>query len=155
MKSIKWAVLGLGVILAAAVAGAQTNAAPTNAAPTGVAAAGVFKSADTNSDGRVSQDEYARSAKAVAFDRLDRNMDGLITLDEWKAEDHSPKAAAHFAALDKDRNGRVSYLEFSNQVKWQSVLKDSFKSLDRDSDGNLTSDELTKHPVVPLISIGF
>ncbi|MDP2991082.1 MAG: EF-hand domain-containing protein, partial [Kiritimatiellota bacterium] len=119
------------------------------------ATSAIFQSADTNSDGRVSQAEFARHAKTSAFERLDQNKDGMITLEEWKAVDHSPEAEKNFAAMDKDRNGRLSHPEFSDAPDWKSALNDSFKSLDRDRDSNLAPDELTGRPMFRLLSVNF
>ena len=146
MQSVKVAVLGLGLaaVLAATAARAQTNAAPA-----------VFQSADTNSDGRVSQAEFAGHVQKSTFEKLDADKDGMITLEEWKAADRSPEAEKHFAAMDKDRNGRLSYPEFSNAADWKSALNDSFNSLDRDRDSHLAPDELTGRPMFRLFSVNF
>jgi len=126
------------------LARAQTNAAPA-----------VFQSADTNSDGRVSQAEFDGHIKKSTFEKLDTNKDGMITLEEWKAVDHSPETEKHFEAMDKDRNGRISYPEFSDTADWKSALNDSFTSLDRDRDSNLAPDELTGRPMFRLLSVDF
>lgn len=146
MQAIKLSALGWGLaaILAATAACAQTNAAPA-----------VFQSADTNSDGQVSQAEFAGHIKKSTFAKLDTNKDGMVTLEEWKAVDHSPEAEKHFAALDKNRNGRIGYPEFLDAADWKSALNDSFISLDRDRDSKLTPDELNGHPMVRLLSVNF
>ncbi|MBU0714486.1 MAG: EF-hand domain-containing protein [Verrucomicrobia bacterium] len=149
--------MGLGLVIWAVAAQAQTSAvglataarAQTNATLT------FFQSADTNSDGQVSQAEFAGHAKTSTFERLDQDKDGMITLEEWKAVNHSPEAEKHFEAMDKDRNGRISYPEFSDTADWKSALNDSFKSLDRDRDSNLTPDELTGRPMFRLLSVDF
>ena len=148
---------GVGLVAWALAAQAQTSAvglatavrAPTNAAPT------FFKSADTNSDGRMSQTEFAGHIKKVTFEKLDANKDGLITLPEWKTVDLSPEAQKHFEAMDKDRNGRISYPEFSGVADWKSALNDSFKLLDRDRDSHLAPDELTGRPMFRFLSVDF
>jgi len=148
---------GFGLVAWVVAAQAQTGAvglataarAPTNGAPT------VFQSADTNLDGRVSQAEFARHAKASTFDRLDQDKDDMVTLEEWKAVDNSPEAGKHFEAMDTDRNGRISYSEFSDAADWKSALNDSFKSLDRDRDSHLAPDELTGRPMFRLLSVNF
>lgn len=144
MQFIQLSVLGLAAILSATAACAQTNAPSA-----------VFKSADTNLDGQVSQDEFAGHIKKSTFDRLDANKDGMITLEEWKAADHSPEAEKHFEAMDKDRSGGISYPEFSDTADWKSALNDSFKSLDRDRDSNLAPGELTGRPMFRLLSVDF
>ena len=154
-QSLIMMVFGLGAWTVAAQA--QTSAVPlaTAARAQTNATSAVFQSADTNSDGQVSQAEFAGHAKAFTFERLDRDKDGMITLKEWKAMDNSPEAEKHFAVMDKDRNGRISYPEFSDAVDWKSALNDSFKSLDRDRDSNLTPDELTGRPMFRLLSVDF
>lgn len=149
--------LGFGLVAWAVAAQAQTSAVglATAARAQTNATLSVFQSADTNSDGRVSQAEFARHAKTSTFERLDQDKDGMITLKEWKAVDHSPEAEKHFAAMDKDRNGRISYPEFSDAADWNSNLNDSFKSLDRDRDSNLAPDELTGRPMFRLLSVNF
>ena len=146
MQSIKLPVLGLGLaaILAATAAHAQTN---TTSA--------VFRSADTNNDGRVSQAEFVRHAQTSTFERLDQDKDGMITLEEWKAVDLSPEAQKHFDAMDKDRNRRISYPEFSDTAHWKNALNDSFTLLDRDRDSHLAPDELTGRPMFRLLSVDF
>ena len=149
--------MGFGLVAWAVAAQAQTSAVPlatavraqTNAALT------VFQSADTNSDGRVSQTEFAGHIKKSTFEKLDTNKNGMVSLEEWKAVDHSPEAEKHFAAMDKDRNGRLSYPEFSDTADWKSALNDSFKSLDRDRDSHLASDELNGRPMFRFLSVNF
>lgn len=148
-------VMALGLVAWAVTAQAQTSAVAVAArAPTNTASA-VFQSADTNSDGLVSQAEFASYAKASTFERLDQDKNGVITLQEWKAVDHSPEADKHFEAMDKNRNGRISYPEFSNAADWKNALDNSFSSLDRDQDRNLASDELNRHPMFRLLSVDF
>lgn len=140
--------LALATVLVAPVR-AQTNIAALEPAP------GSFQGADTNRDGRVSRDEFASFAGTSTFARLDQDQDGAITLAEWKAADISPEAEKHFEAMDKDRNGRVSYPEFSNALNRRSNLNDSFASLDRDHDSHLSADELTGRPMFRLLSVNF
>jgi len=150
MQSIKLSVLGLAAVLAVTAAQAQTSAVSLVTAPPTV-----FQSADTNSDGRVSQAEFDRHAKTSTFKRLDQDKDGMIVLEEWKAVDLSPEAQKHFEAMDKDRNGKISSSEFSDTTHWKSTLNDSFKLLDRDRDSHLAPDELTGRPMFRLLSVDF
>ncbi|MFA5043953.1 MAG: EF-hand domain-containing protein [Kiritimatiellia bacterium] len=149
--------LGFGLVAWAVAVQAQTSALPLAAAalaPTNAAAA-VFRSADTNSDGWVSRAEFGGYVGKSTFEKLDANKNGAITLEEWRAVDYSPDAKMHFDALDKDRNGRISYPEFSNASDWGSALNDSFKALDRDRDSNLAPGELTGRPMFRLLSVDF
>jgi len=152
MQIIRHSLIVMGFGLAAWNFAAQ---AQTGAVALAAAALPAFQSADTNCDNRVSQDEFAGYAKVSTFEKLDANKDGMISPEEWKAVDLSPEADKHFKAMDKDRNGRISYPEFSDTADWKSALNDSFKSLDRDRDSNLTSDELTGRPMFRLLSVNF
>jgi len=146
MQSIKLSALelGLAAVLTATAAHAQTNASPA-----------VFRSADTNSDGRVSRAEFVRHTKTSTFERLDQDKDGVITLEEWKVVDLSPEAQEHFEVMDKDRDGRISSPEFSDTAHWKNALNDSFALLDRDRDSHLAPDELTGRPMFRLLSVDF
>ena len=135
--------------LKAQVAAEPVPRAQTNATPA------IFQGADTNSDGRVSQAEFAGHVKKSTFEKLDTNKDGMISPEEWKAVDLSPSAQKNFEAMDKDRNGMISYPEFSDVADWKSALNDSFKSLDRDRDSHLAPDELTGRPMFRLLSVNF
>lgn len=149
--------MGFGLVAWAVAVQAQTSAVSlaTVARAQTNAASAVFQSADTNLDGRVSRAEFAGHIKQATFEKLDANKDGMITPEEWKAVDHSPEAEKHFTAMDKDRNGRISYPEFSDAADWKSALNDSFKSLDRDRDSHLAPDELTGRPMFRLLSVDF
>ncbi|MFH1476460.1 MAG: EF-hand domain-containing protein [Verrucomicrobiota bacterium] len=157
MQFIKLLVFGLAAVLAVTAVQAQTSAvalaiaarAQTNAA------AAFFQSADTNSDGRVCQAEFAGHVKKSTFDSLDVDKDDMISLEEWKAVDRSPEAHKNFKAMDKDRNGMISFREFSNVADWRSALNDSFQSLDLDRDSHLAPDELTGRPMFQLLSVNF
>ena len=149
--------MGFGLVAWAVAAQAQTSAVPiATAAPVPTnAAQTAFQSADTNGDNRVSQAEFSGYVKKSTFEKLDTDKDGMISLEEWKAMDKSPEAQKHFDAMDKDRNGRISYPEFTNTTDWKSALNDSFNSLDRDRDSHLASDELTGRPMFRLLSVNF
>jgi hypothetical protein len=149
--------MGFGIVAWAVAAQAQTSAVPPVSAaraPTNAASAG-FQSADTNGDNRVSQAEFAGYVGKTTFEKLDADKDGTVTLEEWKAVDRSPEAAKHFAAMDKDRNGRISYPEFIEAFDGNSTLNNSFDSLDRDRDSNLAPNELTGRPMFRLFSVDF
>lgn len=144
MPSMKYQVLGLIAALTAGMASAQTNSAPF-----------AFKSADTNSDGRVNKAEFDRQVKNDTFTQLDKDKDGAVSLEEWKAYDKSPSAREHFEAMDVNHDRRVSLPEFSDAAEWKSGLKDSFTALDRDRDGHLAPDEVTGRPMFQIFSVHF
>lgn len=150
--------IGFGLVAWAVAAQAQTSAVPLATAPHAAQTntlQAALQSADTNLDGRVSPAEFAGHIKKSTFEKLDTNKDGMISLEEWQAVDMSPEAQKHFDAMDKDRNGRISYPEFSGVADWKSALNDSFTSLDRDRDGSLAPDETTGRPMFRLLSVDF
>lgn len=117
---------------------------------------------DKNGDGKVSREEYPASDED--FKRLDKNGDGFITEDEIprpgkdgkkgkKGEPGAPETpaptdgqmpgpapatgggmSALFAALDKDRDGKLSRAEFPG-------TDDEWRRLDKDQNGWITPEE--------------
>lgn len=87
-----------------------------------------------------------------AFDIMDRNKHGTITLDEFclsMAEAGMPEAEARelFSKVDQDQNNKIHYLEFlaatlSSTNLEDSMLKASFNLLDRDRNGEITTENL-------------
>jgi len=64
----------------------------------------LFKYADQNDDGTVSQDEFISHAK-TRFEKMDRNDDGVL--------DKSDQGMHHsFDNMDKDGDGQISREEF-------------------------------------------
>jgi Ca2+-binding EF-hand superfamily protein len=97
-----------------------------------------FNRADHNRDGVLSRAEFLGEAGDVdddrddSFQNLDFNNDGRITRGEW----HGTRA--HFDALDTDRNGVLTRIEFAGT---EEPPPDLFASLDINNDGSLTMDE--------------
>lgn len=144
MPSMTCQVLGLIVALAAGAACAQTNSAPF-----------AFKSADTNNDGKVGKAEFDLQVKKDTFTRLDTNKDNEVSPEEWKAYDKSASADRHFEAMDANRNGRITFPEFSDASEWKGGLQDSFSTLDKNRDGSLAPDEVTGRPMFQIFSVNF
>lgn len=106
----------------------------------------VFLQLDANSDTVLERDEIPESGRD-AFDRLvkrgDANKNGKLEADEMRtlgqklAALESPASAiARFTAMDKDKDGKVTKIEFTGAVA-------RFAQIDADKDGVLTREEIT------------
>lgn len=97
----------------------------------------------------------------TAFDTLDANADGRVTIEEFldTADGALPSGARHlgdgrlvsereligemrqeFALYDHNRNGFLTYAEFSG--RYGSVIEAAFAHFDANSDGQVTAEEL-------------
>lgn len=99
---------------------------------------------DTNGDGVISADEAA-AWHEEAFAAMDSDGDEVVTKDEYLATHLSPgggtgprakmmqqRKEAHFAEIDKDKNGKLSLDEFL------SGGETHFAAADRDGDGKVS-----------------
>lgn len=85
---------------------------------------------DTNSDGKVTQDEID-AVVAERYASADGNGDGGIDLDEFKAayaEEFALRKVREFQRLDRDGDGAVTEAEFNRSVERR------FNRLDRNDD---------------------
>ena len=96
---------------------------------------------DTNQDGRVSADEYARHCQMM-FDKIDTNKDGYIDKDEAaqarKKHAHEGKEGQHrnwMSMIDTDQDGRVSAPEYARHCQMM------FDKIDTNKDGYIDKDE--------------
>jgi len=78
----------------------------------------MFARLDTNSDGFVSQEEFAAEGGSHAerlmarrFDRLDADNDLKLSRDEYEAQ-----ARSHFDVADADNDGKVTRAEFDEAM---------------------------------------
>lgn len=97
MNNLMKKALMLGVIAMLPVQALAADAAP-KAAPKvdkGARAAEYFAKSDTNSDGKISKEEYSSQIITRAnkrFDEIDGNKDGFLTKEETKAyRDANPR----------------------------------------------------------------
>jgi EF-hand domain pair/EF hand len=106
----------------------------------GPAAITMIEGFDTNDDGKVTQAEID-AARKDRLTRFDRDGNGALNLDEYAAlwaDAMRRSMVRQFQANDRDGDASVTVEEFT--VRYENAVRD----LDRDGDGELTSDELRR-----------
>ena len=103
-----------------------------------------FAGADSNADGKLSQEELAGHLHKEALAEFDLNEDSHISAQEWalakpSAGDEDP----FFNRLDKDGNGKVAREEAILYITEHVQFGDSFSDLDRNGDFHLHWEEFT------------
>jgi Ca2+-binding EF-hand superfamily protein len=100
----------------------------------------VLAALDANHDGEISELEIARSPAALKT--LDKNGDGSLTPDEVLPDKAANQAALIISRLDTNRDGRISGAELDSEEA--RPLRDLLESADRNHDGTITAEQLTK-----------
>ncbi len=125
---------------------------------TGWALHPIFEKADTNKDGKVDRVELERYMKEDAYKKLDRDGDNIISGAEWNRADDVLEIEEYkesFKSIDRDKNWKISYPEFSNYLDKYSNLQDAFMALDKNGDNAIASEEIDYVPRFRLITIHF
>jgi Ca2+-binding EF-hand superfamily protein len=100
----------------------------------------VLAALDSDHDGEISEAEIVNSPAALKT--LDKNGDGSLTPDEVPPDKAANQAALILSRLDTNRDGKISGAELDSEEA--RPLRDLLKSADRNHDGVITSEELTK-----------
>ena len=105
-----------------------------------------FAGADSNADGKLSQEELAGHLHKEALAEFDLNEDNYISAQEWalakpSAGDDDP----FFNKLDKDRDGKVAQEEAIVYINEHIQFGDSFSELDQDGDFHLHWEEFAEN----------
>jgi len=100
----------------------------------------VLAALDADGDGEISETEITNSAAALR--KLDKNGDGNLTPDELLPDNASNQAAMILSRLDTDRDGKISLAERDSGEG--RMLRDVLEGADRNHDGVVTVEELTK-----------
>ena len=96
-----------------------------------------LKAADTNADGLISRAEAAALPRLAAhFDAIDANRDGQVSPDELRAAHAAHRGkGGMFQRADANNDGRVSQQEFIARAT------ERFQRLDANGDGFITQEE--------------
>ncbi len=119
-----------------ALATSQSSAAPVTATQT---ASDIISRYDRNHDQTLDLTEFDAMRRDM-FDRIDSDHDGNIRAEDvaTAAKAHGGRADGHrLMARDADRNGQVSWAEFSADTR-------GFARMDRNGDGRLGTKELAR-----------
>lgn len=118
----------------------------------------LFKSIDENSDGKISLREFREDMKEDAFEELDVDDDKGIEKEEWKSLENISDMDKHvdlFDRIDKNKDKRISFFEFSDYADKKSNIDEAFMGLDKDGSNNLSPDEITVRPLFKMLTIRF
>lgn len=104
-----------------------------------------FSEVDTNSDGKLSQDEMAAHAKA-RFDAADTDGNGKLSAAEMAAAKKKQqddrrvrKMTKMIERLDADKDGELSFDEMPGQ---KTRAEQMFSRIDKDGDGAISKEEM-------------
>jgi Ca2+-binding EF-hand superfamily protein len=118
----------------------------------------VFEKADTNKDGKVDRAELKEYMKEDAFEKLDKDSDKRISEAEWSRADDVLEIEEYkgsFKGMDRDKNWKISYPEFSNYLEKYSNVEDAFMIMDKNKDNSLAPEEIDYVPSFRWITIHF
>lgn len=118
----------------------------------------LFKSIDENADGKISEKEFTEDMKEHVFQKMDTDDDNVIEKEEWKGVKNisdREKHVAMFERIDKNKDRRISFFEFSDYADQESNLQEAFMGLDKDNNNALSPDEITVRPGFRMITIKF
>ncbi len=122
-------------LLALAAALSFTGCVTTPPTPT---AEESFKSADLNSDGKVSRPEYDSHQIGEMFARFDGNKDSAITEKEFL---DNGGTAEGFRKIDTSGSGKLSLQEAKASAGVRKTLDAPFKEADVNRDGKVSLEE--------------
>jgi Ca2+-binding EF-hand superfamily protein len=102
----------------------------------------IYAEIDHNNDGKLSPHEFANHIVGVAFVMFDTNHDHKIDLKEWTAVEKGKAGEANFAVLDANKDGVLTFKEYSSNQTSRETLVKIFLTLDANHDGVVTVEEV-------------
>ena len=118
----------------------------------------IFENADTNKDGKIDHEELEKYMKEDTFKKLDTDRDNIISGAEWSRADNVIEIEEYkrtFKVMDRDKNWKISYPEFSSYLDKYSNIEDAFMVLDKNKDNSLAPEEIDYVPSFRIITIHF
>lgn len=104
----------------------------------------MIKRLDTNSDSKVSLDEF-QARMTTNFKTFDTNGDGQISADEMKAKRQAfrdARKAWHEAKSSKERDAALAQLREARPAMVPGMRPKAFKRVDTDGNGSLSAAEV-------------
>lgn len=118
----------------------------------------LFKEMDKNADGIIDRDEMSGDMKEHAFEGIDTDKNRAISEEEWRRMadvQHRKELGDIFRRIDRDRDRRITFFEFSDYAEKNSNIYEAFMGLDKDGSNSLSPDEITVRPLFRMLNMKF
>ena len=103
-----------------------------------------FNKIDANDNSKISSDEFVAHVQRSAYDNIDTDGNAFLDSEEWKMAETTNQPLRRYARLDRNRDGKLDFFEFSNSPQKKRTLKRIFGTMDKDNDGWITQEELNQ-----------
>ena len=102
-----------------------------------------FHQIDANNDGKVTYAEFDAGFAGTIFSQYNRDANGTITLAEWDAIERAnqDKTLSSFKLLDRNHDGKLTTDELTHGKRRNLVVRRLFNRVDKNHDGVLTENE--------------
>jgi Ca2+-binding EF-hand superfamily protein len=120
------------------------------------AAHDLFYDMDKDGDGEISLKEFSDDMKAHAFQQIDADNDQVLVEKEWNIVESNSDSKTQiklFENIDKNKDRRIVFLEFSGYADRGANIEEAFMGLDKDGSNSLAQDEITTRPMFKIITI--
>ena len=134
--------LPAAAVLLAATSGCMSTA-ETNQHKVAGGAVTRFHQLDTDHDGTVDYAEFNAGFAGTVFSQYNRDANGSITLAEWDAVEqaNTNKSVSSFKLLDRNHDGKLTTDELTHGKRRDLVVRRLFNRVDKNHDGKLTEEE--------------
>ena len=99
-----------------------------------------FHQLDTNGDGKVTFAEFNAGFAGTVFSQYNRDLNGSISLTEWDAVEraNTNKSVSSFKLLDRNHDGKLTTEELTHGKQRDLVVRRLFNRIDTNHDGVIT-----------------